>query len=179
MITEEKPQKRRLWRIARGVLNIFLPIPETQWYLRTSRDITARNMTRIRKAFPELEKTSNDVTVSPDWEDAVAASGLTPEELEKGYCRQRRCWRAMFWLLSILVPPFMMFSLSNSANMTVHQISTCLVLLSGTGVAWSKALIVTFRLWQLRNRRVSLAERGTFRHFMSETNAARNAIRGD
>ncbi|QXE13053.1 conjugal transfer protein TraX (plasmid) [Pectobacterium atrosepticum] len=136
-------------------------------------------MERIRKAFPELEDASDAETASPDWEEAVAASGLTLEELEKGYCRQRRRWRAMFWLLSILVPPFTMFSLSNSADITVHQISTCLVLLSGTGVAWSKALIVTFRLWQLRNRRVSLAERGTFRHFMSETNAVRNAVCGD
>ncbi|KMK87534.1 TraX [Pectobacterium atrosepticum ICMP 1526] len=175
----EKPHKRRLWRMARGALSIFLPIQETQWYLRTSKDITTRNMERIRKAFPELEDASDAETASPDWEEAVAASGLTLEELEKGYCRQRRRWRAMFWLLSILVPPFTMFSLSNSADITVHQISTCLVLLSGTGVAWSKALIVTFRLWQLRNRRVSLAERGTFRHFMSETNAVRNAVCGD
>ena len=59
-----------------------------------------------------------------------------------------------------------------------HQFTTALVLLSGAGVAWSKALIVTYRLWQLRNHRVSLAERGTFRHFMAETDAVRDAIRG-
>ncbi|MEI7307133.1 conjugal transfer protein TraX [Pectobacterium atrosepticum] len=179
MTTKEKSHKRRLWHIARGALSIFLPIQETQWYLRTSKDITARNLDRIRNAFPEPEDTPLDATVSPSWIEAVSASGLTPEELEKGYCRQRRRWRVMFWLVFILLPPLTLFSLSNVTDITVHQISTTLVLFSGAGVAWSKALIVTFRLWQLRNRRVSLEECGTFRHFIAGTNAVRNAIWGD
>ncbi|MDV5280063.1 hypothetical protein [Leclercia adecarboxylata] len=41
-----------------------------------------------------------------------------------------------------------------------------------------EALIITYRLWQLRSRRVSLAEGGTFRHFLTETRAVGNAIRG-
>lgn len=66
----------------------------------------------------------------------------------------------------------------SSAGITAHQVSTILVLFAGAGVSWSRALIITYRLWQLRSRRVSLAEGGTFRHFLTETRAVRNAIRG-
>ncbi|HFN3899243.1 TPA: hypothetical protein ACRVWQ_003609 [Escherichia coli] len=33
----------------------------------------------------------------------------------------------------------------------------------------SQSLIASFRLWQLRNRRVSQTEKGTFRHFLAES----------
>lgn len=178
MITEEKQNKpRRMWRITRGLLSLFLPVQETQWFLRTSRDVTSRNMERIRNAFPELDDTELP-TSSPDWAAAVAASGLTKEALEKNYLSQRRRWRIMFWLLAVPVPLFTLAPVITGSGITFHQFTTALVLLSGAGVAWSKALIVTYRLWQLRNRRVSLVERGTFRHFMTETDAVRDAIRG-
>lgn len=178
MIIDEKQNKpRRLWRITRGLLSIFLPVQETQWFLRSSRDVTARNMERIRNAFPDLE-VSDAPPSSPDWSAAVAASGLTAEELEKNYLTQRRRWRVMFWLLAVPIPLFTLAPVIIGSGITFHQFTTALVLLSGAGVAWSKALIVTYRLWQLRNRRVSLAERGTFRHFMAETDAVRDAIRG-
>ncbi|EJF0241856.1 conjugal transfer protein TraX [Salmonella enterica subsp. enterica serovar Liverpool] len=179
MITDDKPKKpRRLWRITRGLLSLFLPVQETQWYLRSSRDVTSRNLARIRKAFPELDVTE-EPPASPDWAAAVAASGQTPEALESNYLAQRRRWRLMFWLLAIPVPLFTLGPVYAGNGLTFHQFSTGLVLFSGAGVAWSKALIVTFRLWQLRNRRVSEAERGTFRHFIAETRAVRDAIRGD
>jgi len=178
MIIDEKQNKpRRLWRITRGVLSLFLPVQETQWYLRTSREVTARNLARIRNAFPEPD-TAEAPPASPDWAAAIATSGMTADALEKNYLAQRRRWRVMFWLLAVPVPLFIMAPILTGNGITFHQFSTALVLLSGAGVAWSRALIVTYRLWQLRHRRVSLAERGTFRHFMAETDAVRDAIRG-
>lgn len=177
IIDEKKNKPRRLWRITRGLLSLFLPVQETQWLVKTSRDVTTRNMERIRNAFPELEATE-ELSSSPDWVAAVAASGLTKEELEKNYLSQRRRWRIMFWLLALPAPLFTLTPVITGNGITVHQFTTALVLLSGAGVAWSKALIVTYRLWQLRNRRVSLVERGTFRHFMAENDAVRDAIRG-
>lgn len=172
------PHKKGLTgRFTRGLLSLILPVQETKWYLRATRDMTARNVARMRKAFPELTDTPAP-SESPDWAKAVADSGFTPAELEKGYLSQRRSWRVMFWLLAIPVPLTVLFPVLSGNGMSVHLISTCMVLMSGAAVAWSKALIVTYRLWQLRSRRVSLAERGTFRHFMAETDAVRDAIRG-
>ena len=171
------PKKGIPGRIARGLLSIFIPLQETKWFLRSARHMTSRNLERMRGAFPDL-KNNAEPPASPDWEKAVAESGCTPEELDKGYVAQRKRWRILFWLMAIPVPLAAMTPLFSGASITAHQISTCVVLFSGAGVAWSKALIVTYRLWQLRNRRVSLAEGGTFQHFMTETHAVRDAIHG-
>lgn len=164
-------------RMARGLLNIFLPLQETIWYLRSARHMTAKNLERMRNALPD--RTEEAVTsASPDWKKAVADSGCTPAELDRGYVVQRRRWRLVFWLLTIPVPLTALLPLLSGGGMTLHQISTTVVLFSGGGVAWSKALILSYRLWQLRSRRVSLEEGGTFRHYLTETNAVRDAIRG-
>lgn len=162
-------------RITRGVLSLFLPVQETTWFLRSARHMTSRNLGRMRDAFPE-PRSDDELPVSPDWEKAVEESGCTPEQLDRGYVSQRRRWRFLFWLMAIPVPLTPLTPFITGGSITVHQISTCVVLFSGAGVAWSQALIVTYRLWQLRNRRVSLAEGGTFQHFMTETHAVRDAI---
>ncbi|QXB24140.1 conjugal transfer protein TraX [Lelliottia amnigena] len=164
-------------RITRGLLSILVPLQETKWIVRSAQHMTTRNLERMRDAFPE-RKNDDVLPASPDWEKAVADSGCTQEELDKGYVIQRRRWRALFWLMAIPVPLAALMPLFTGASISAHQISTCAVLFSGAGVAWSKALIVSYRLWQLRSRRVSLAEGGTFRHFMTETHAVRDAIRG-
>lgn len=164
-------------RITRGLLSILFPVQETKWIVRSAQHMTSRNLERMRDTFPEL-KNDDTTQASPDWAKAVADSGCTPQELEKGYLAQRRRWRVLFWLMAIPVPLAALMPLFTGVSISAHQVSTCAVLFSGAGVAWSKALIATYRLWQLRSRRVSLAEGGTFRHFMTETHAVREAIRG-
>lgn len=165
------------WRITRGLISIFLPLQETKWYIRSSRDMTVRNLERMRKAFPELVE-SEQPHESPDWEEAVAASGKTAGDLEKDYLLQRRIWRIFFWSLALPLPLYILVPLISGNGLSFQQICTSLVLLAGAGIAWSKALIITFRLWQLRTHRVSMVERGTFRHFIAETDAVKGAIRG-
>ncbi|CAM4371821.1 MULTISPECIES: conjugal transfer protein TraX [Enterobacteriaceae] len=179
-MTSEKIVSRKkslTGRITIGLLSIFLPVQETKWFLRSARHMTSRNLERMRDAFPELN-TDDKLPASPDWEKAVEESGCTTEQLDKGYVSQRRRWRFLFWLMIILVPLAPLTTFIIGGSITAHQISTCVVLFSGAGVAWSKALIVTYRLWQLRNRRVSLAEGGTFQHFRTETHALRDSILG-
>lgn len=167
--------------ILRGLLSIVLPIQETKWYLRASRHITARNFERMNKALSGLtppDEPQQEDKHTTGWEYAVAASGRTPAQLEAGYLAQRRNWRIIFWLLAIPVPLFMLTPFYGAQYFTFHEISTFLVLFSGAAIAWFRALVMTFRLWQLRTRRVSLSERGTFRHFMAENDALRDAIKG-
>jgi len=180
MTSEKTPARKKglPGRITRGVLNIFLPVQETKWYLRSARHMTARNLERMRNTFPVLTNDEAEPPASPDWEKAIADSGCTPAQLEKNYLTLRRRWRLLFWLMAVPVPLTLLLPQFSGSGMTAHQVSSCLVLFSGAGVAWSRALIVTYRLWQLRSRRVSLAEGGTFRHFLTETQAVREAIRG-
>lgn len=174
-------------RILLGLLSIILPIQETKWYLRASRHITSRNFERMNKALsdfipPEEPLQEDKGTFLQDdkqetgWASAVAASGRTPAQLEAGYLARRRDWRIIFWVMAVPVPLILLLPLYHGNGFTLHQASTCLVFISGAGIAWSRALIAAFRLWQLRNRRVSLAERGTFRHFLAENHLFRAAV---
>lgn len=57
----------------------------------------------------------------------------------------------------------------------LRAISTLVLILSGVALCASRALIVTYRLWQLHERKVSEPEQGTFRDFLSDRNGWRNA----
>ncbi|EFH9516084.1 IncI1-type conjugal transfer protein TraX, partial [Escherichia coli] len=57
----------------------------------------------------------------------------------------------------------------------VRAISTLVLILSGVALCASRALIVTYRLWQLHERKVSEPEQGTFRDFLNDRNGWRNA----
>ena len=174
MTTQPTPSRKKglPGRIVRVLASIILPVQETTWFIRSARHMTTRNMERMRNTFPVLADDETPPPPSVDWEKAVADTGLTPAQLEKNYLSVRRRWRVMFWLMAAAVP--LMIVTGN--GMVVHLVSTCLVLIAGAGVAWSRALTLTYRLWQLRGRRVSLAEGGTFRHFLTETRAVSDAI---
>lgn len=57
----------------------------------------------------------------------------------------------------------------------LRAISTLVLILSGVALCASRALIVTYRLWQLHERKVSEPEQGTFRDFLNTRNGWRNA----
>lgn len=161
------------WRITRGILNLIIPISETGVIYRSLRHMVTSHAERIQQCLPDkaqVEKNSAD-TLSPGWEAAVAATGLTPAALDKNYCRQRTIWRSSFWVLTlvILFISGVCFNASALPEVTLNRLSiTCLVLLAGIAVTWSRALIVTYRLWQLRGYRVSDEEHGTFRDFLTD-----------
>lgn len=164
---------RKSWRITRGVLNLFIPISETGVIYRAVRHMTTSHAERIRRCLPEklLEENTVDAE-SLGWEAAVAATGLTPATLDKNYSRQRTIWRVSFWVLTLSVLIICAASLhaSTLSAITVsRQLITCLILFGGTAVTWSRAVIITYRLWQLREHRVSEEERGTFRDFLADT----------
>ncbi|EJQ4038806.1 IncI1-type conjugal transfer protein TraX, partial [Shigella sonnei] len=70
----------------------------------------------------------------------------------------------------------MLFAASSLPLITqVRAISTLVLILSGVALCASRALIVTYRLWQLHERKVSEPEQGTFRDFLNDRNGWRNA----
>ncbi|EFB1700419.1 conjugal transfer protein TraX, partial [Escherichia coli] len=87
-------------------------------------------------------------------------------------------WRFCCWsLLAIaLFLSGMLFAASSLPLTTlVRAISTLVLILSGVALCASRALIVTYRLWQLHERKVSEPEQGTFRDFLNDRNGWRNA----
>ncbi|MDJ6542253.1 conjugal transfer protein TraX [Salmonella enterica] len=88
------------------------------------------------------------------------------------FCRLRTRWRVFFWLL--LTPAVFLCGMAlHAATLPPvtfwRLLTTLLCLLACAGLSASRALIVTYRLWQLRERRVSVEEKGTFRDFLAQT----------
>ncbi|RMR68863.1 hypothetical protein ALP82_200152 [Pseudomonas savastanoi pv. fraxini] len=67
-------------------------------------------------------------------------------------------------LLAMLLLANFSLPLSTFLRATV----TLLALWAIASLGFVKTLIATYRLWQLQNRRVSVAERGTFNDFLIE-----------
>ena len=112
------------------------------------------------------------------WEEALQASHMSVDDLDRRFRRRRTVWRFCCWsLLAIaLFLSGMLFDASSLPLTTlVRAISTLVLILSGVALCASRALIVTYRLWQLHERKVSEPEQGTFRDFLNDRNGWRNA----
>ncbi|MBA6068066.1 conjugal transfer protein TraX [Pseudomonas mosselii] len=114
------------------------------------------------------------------WEQAVQQSGVPVEKLRKGI----KLTRALWWCLMVVPGGFALilsvllaFAASGLPGGTVLRVGVAILVLTAlSSVGFVKALVATYRLWQLDMRRVSQAERGTFRDFCVETNWVRQVI---
>ena len=153
-IDEKKPAPR-LRRIGDIGINLFAPLAETRWMLRSCRHMLDQHKTRLKRLMPDRQPES---PVCMTWEEAVRASGLTVDELDRRLRRRRMFWRPGFWLM--MVPVLLLCGMALAATalpvITLIRILVCLLLMSTiAALCASKALIASYRLWQLNERRVS------------------------
>ena len=81
--------------------------------------------------------------------------------------RQRMLFRCIFWISALSTGYWTTRTLDTPSGLFFSNI----FLMMGCAMCGlSQSLIASFRLWQIRNRRVSQAEKGTFRHFLAESN---------
>jgi len=99
-IDEKKPAPR-LRRIGDIGINLFAPLAETRWMLRSCRHMLDQHKTRLKRLMPDRQPES---PVCMTWEEAVRASGLTVDELDRRLRRRRMFWRTGFWLMMIPDP---------------------------------------------------------------------------
>lgn len=114
------------------------------------------------------------------WAQAVAASGLTAEQLVRNFRRLRAAWWCLMALTGLLATMLLLMLLAAGSTLpavtALRAVVALLVLLSLAGVGGVKTLVATWRLWQLTERRVSRAERGTFRRFLAENRWGRQVL---
>lgn len=130
--------------------------------LRSCRHMLDQHKTRLKRLMPDRQPES---PVCMTWEEAVRASGLTVDELDRRLRRRRMFWRTGFWLM--MIPVLLLCGMALAATalpvITLIRILVCLLLMSTiAALCASKALIASYRLWQLNERRVSEDEQGTF-----------------
>ena len=158
--TKNVKKSPSITRIAtRGIINIFVPLMETRLITNSVQHMLEQQKRRLDR-FRQVNNKKAQLCLS--WEEA----------------RRRTAWRLCCWsLLAIaLFLSGMLFAASSLPLTTlVRAISTLVLILSGVALCASRALIVTYRLWQLHERKVSEPEQGTFRDFLNDRNGWRNA----
>lgn len=125
---------------------------------------------RLREAWALLNRQSIP-TQSLDWAQAVAITGKTVEQLRTTFTRIRFAWwclmvmgGGMAGVLSVLT----LLAHDLPTGTLLRAVITVLVLTGAGALGFVKALVATYRLWQLQARRVSEREGGTFQDFRAE-----------
>ncbi|EKE8028791.1 conjugal transfer protein TraX [Salmonella enterica] len=174
--TKNVKKSPSITRIAtRRIINIFVPLMETRLITNSVQHMLKQQKSRLEK-FRQVNNKKAQLCLS--WEEALLASHMSVDDLDRRFRRRRTAWRLCCWsLLAIaLFLSGMLFAASSLPLMTlVRAISTLMLILSGVALCASRALIVTYRLWQLHERKVSDPEHGTFRDFLNDRNGWRNA----
>lgn len=160
-------------------LNIFLPAWEVSSWSRHA----GRNVSRLWQRLREVTAGRGAGDYRPaSWAQAVADSGLTPERLARNLRISRWIWWGLMWLTGLPVAGFLMMliaagsSISGTGWLRVGIVMCVLLLLAATGFV--QALGVSYRLWQLKEKRVSASENGSFQAFLQETRWRRVVLSG-
>lgn len=174
--TKNVKKSLSITRIAtRGIINIFVPLMETRLITNSVQHMLEQQKRRLDR-FRQVNNKKAQLHLT--WEEALQASHMSVDDLDRRFRRRRIVWRLCCWsLLAIaLFLSGMLFAASSLPLTTlVRAISTLVLILSGVALCASRALIVTYRLWQLHERKVSEPEQGTFRDFLNNRNGWRNA----
>lgn len=160
-------------------LNIFLPAWEVSSWSRHA----GRNVSRLWQRLREVTAGRGAGDYRPaSWAQAVADSGLTPERLARNLRISRWIWWGLMWLTGLPVAGFLLMliaagsSISGTGWLRVGIVMCVLLLLAATGFV--QALGVSYRLWQLTEKRVSASENGSFQAFLQETRWRRVVLSG-
>lgn len=160
-------------------LNIFLPAWEVSSWSRHA----GRNVSRLWQRLREVTAGRGAGDYRPaSWAQAVADSGLTPDRLARNLRVSRWIWWGLMWLTGLPVAGFLLMliaagsSISGTGWLRVGIVMCVLLLLAATGFV--QALGVSYRLWQLTEKRVSASENGSFQAFLQETRWRRVVLSG-
>lgn len=141
--------------------NLLLPLFETRMTIRAVRYLSVTKLAQIRE-LRRLRKEENQQYYSFD--EALAASGRTREDLLARYCFGKRLWLMLFipgTLLSLFLLAAMLANASDLKTIGWWRTgSMLLVLTSFSALMFCGALKSAYRLWQLRTEKL-----GTFQEW--------------
>ena len=174
---DKKTGTSSLRRVGKVGLSLVNPFSDLGVIYRGSMRPILNNLGRVREVVRERRQVDREALT---WAQAVAAAGVSVEQLRTNYVRIRAFWwflmlvcggLSLILLLMIMVS---VVSLPGSVLLRATIASLILALLGAAGFV--KALIVTYRLWQLNKQRVSKEEKGTFGDFRSENRCCRQVV---
>ncbi|MGK2894455.1 conjugal transfer protein TraX [Klebsiella michiganensis] len=172
-MTEDNRKPSLLKRAGKGAwfgLNLLLPLSETRRMATTVGTSWRRHLKQVGTLTPP-RATGDDKPEQLSFEEAVAASGETREGLRRRFYR-RKCLSLTLTALPVMVVAALLtltvLSGWHSIWLLLRVGVICLALLALTALLFVKTMVCTWRLWQLREGRLSPQERGGFMNFVAE-----------
>ena len=130
-------------RIAtRRIINIFVPLMETRLITNSVQHMLKQQKSRLEK-FRQVNNKKAQLCLS--WEEALQASHMSVDDLDRRFRRRRTVWRFLCWGLlglafflhgMVFFPPPLSFFTQGSA------LSTLLFVFSGGALFGFRALVV-------------------------------------
>ena len=157
----------RLKKTAWYTANIFIPLSETRLTMNTIIPSWKKQFQRIRVARKLMGRRQRNQTAYT-WAEAVALTGMTPAQLEQRFLRRKRLYLVLSALPALLATGLLLALLVSGIYTPMafmRVVIMVLILLGLTSIPGLQVVICSWRLWQLREQRVSVEEQGTFRDF--------------
>ncbi|CAI1072362.1 Uncharacterised protein [Serratia entomophila] len=163
--------RRRVGKGAYYTANIFLPLSELRYTATKIGPSVINHLKRARYLTPsyQLDKKLREPVLCFD--DAVAASGISIEMLIKRFHRRKQLCLVLSAVPALLIVSVMLVILASNIYtplLLAKTLALVLSLLSLAAIPFVQALTCSWRLWQLREHRVSHQERGGFKDFLAE-----------
>ncbi|MCT4709254.1 conjugal transfer protein TraX [Enterobacteriaceae bacterium H11S18] len=168
-MNEKQTPSGRLRKGAWWAANIVLPLSDARY--TASKIPAALNQFRRPRAVLPSTKTAESLP-ELSFDEAIAASGMSVETLAGIYLRRKRFYLVLFYLAIALVCLLLatgMLAQVTTPEFWLRMATMCIFLLSAAALVFVSALITGWRLWQLRNRRLSPPERGVFTDFIADS----------
>ncbi|GCP05390.1 conjugal transfer protein TraX [Escherichia coli] len=157
----------RLKKTAWYTANIFIPLSETRLTMNTIIPSWKKQFQRIRVARKLMGRRQRNQTTYT-WAEAVALTGMTPAQLEQRFLRRKRLYLVLSALPTLLATGLLLALLVSGIYTPMafmRVVIMVLILLGLASIPGLQVVICSWRLWQLREQRVSVEEQGTFRDF--------------
>ena len=165
---------------ARGVYlfsNLLFPVGEMVSVGKQSGNSLKTNASRIRQLLQVRREQSKEQLT---YEQAVAYSGLSPQQLIAKFRLLKRFWWVIAAITLLMTPVLaIMIALSAPALPGATLIRACTfvaIFAALASIASLKVVTSQYRLWQLQHRRLSVEEGGTFENFRSATRWIKDSV---
>ncbi|EIV2915488.1 TPA: conjugal transfer protein TraX [Serratia marcescens] len=174
---KQKPAASSWRRVGKVGVALVNPLSDLGVIYRSGVRPILNNLARARAMIRARQQVKREPLT---WSQAVAAAGVPIEQLRTNYVRIRAFWWFLMLVcggLSLILSLMLLASFTTLPGAILLRATIAALILVLLGAAgYVKALIATYRLWQLTTRRVSAEEKGTFEDFRSENRCCRQTM---
>ncbi|MEG9672559.1 conjugal transfer protein TraX [Serratia marcescens] len=174
-MTDQSPKSKTSWkRASKGLYftaNLFLPLSELRYAATKIGPSLANNLKRSLMLAYGYRIEHQQTLPALQFEEAVAASGESVITLINRFRRRKHLCLALGAvpiLIALSVVLLVLGSEIFTPTLLIRTATLCFTLFALAAIPLLQAFISTWRLWQLRNQRLSKEEAGSLTDFLRE-----------